>query len=113
VICLGSTEDIAEGQSKGQETGNTYLFAVKKDGQVYLYLNSCPHLGTPLEWQEDKFLDPDGALIQCSTHGALFEIESGHCLVGPCQGQFLKAVPFFNDNGLIMVEEKNLRGPAF
>ena len=113
MICLGSIADIEEGQSKGLESGNHYLFAVKKDGQVYLYLNSCPHLGTPLEWQEDKFLDADGALIQCSTHGALFEIATGHCLAGPCKGQFLKQVPYFNDNGLLMVDEQNLRGPAF
>ena len=113
MICVGSTSDIQEGTSRGIETGDHYLFAVKKDGVVYLYMNRCPHLGTPLEWEQDKFLDPDGALIQCSTHGALFAIESGHCLAGPCKGQYLKAVPFLEDNGLMMVDEKHLRGPAF
>jgi len=108
MICVGSSTDIVEGQSKGLDIDGAYLFAVKKDNQIYLYRNSCPHLGTPLEWEEDTFLDPDGTLIQCATHGALFEIETGHCISGPCQGQYLRAVPFVLDNELIMVDESHL-----
>ncbi len=108
MICVGSSADIEEGHSKGFDLDGAYLFAVKRDDQVYLYRNSCPHLGTPLEWQEDTFLDPDGALIQCATHGALFEIETGHCISGPCLGQNLQTIPFVLDSGLIMVEESSL-----
>jgi len=108
MICVGSSADIDEGQSKGLDVEGAYLFAVKRDDQIYLYRNSCPHLGTPLEWQEDTFLDADGALIQCATHGALFEIESGRCISGPCLGQSLQTIPFILDNGLIMVEESSL-----
>ncbi len=81
MITLCHIDDIEEGCSKGFEVLNKYLFAVKKDGRTYLYYNYCPHLGTPLEWQEDQFLDSDGALIQCSTHGALFLIENGQCIL--------------------------------
>lgn len=108
MLCLGSSDDIEEGQSKGIELKNAYLFAVKRDGQIFLYRNSCPHLGTPLEWEEDTFLDPDGALIQCATHGALFEIETGRCIAGPCLGQHLQKIPYLMDNGLIMVDESQL-----
>ena len=109
MICIGSASDIEEGTSKGFDVESAYLFAVKRDDKVYLYRNSCPHLGTPLEWEEDRFLDSDGSLIQCSTHGALFEIETGKCLAGPCKGQYLQAVPYLLDNGLLMVEDKQLR----
>jgi nitrite reductase/ring-hydroxylating ferredoxin subunit len=112
MICLINTDDIEEGCSKGIEHDNLYLFAVKKDGQLFLYWNRCPHLGTPLEWEEDKFLDADGALIQCSTHGALFQIEDGDCLAGPCKGKHLHAIPFVVDKGMIMVEESALRVPT-
>lgn len=108
MICVGSVGDIEEGTSKGLDVEGAYLFAVKRDDIVYLYRNSCPHLGTPLEWEEDQFLDPDGSLIQCSTHGALFDIKTGHCLAGPCKGQHLQAVPFLLDNGLLMVEPGHL-----
>ena len=86
-LCL--FDDVAEGQSKGFIIDGQAYFAVKKDNQFFTYINMCPHLGVPLEWQEDQFLDADGDLIQCSTHGALFIIESGECVSGPCQGDYL------------------------
>lgn len=108
MITLCHVNDIEEGTSKGFEALNKLLFAVKKDDRMFLYYNYCPHLGTPLEWQEDRFLDSDGALIQCSTHGALFVIESGQCILGPCKGKRLKAIPFVIGNGFMMVEESEI-----
>lgn len=114
MISLLQIDDIEEGTSKGIEVNNTYLFAVKKDGEIFLYYNRCPHLGTPLEWEEDRFLDADGALIQCSTHGALFQIDDGHCLVGPCKGKHLQAVGFTLENDQVMVDPSDLgKSPAF
>jgi nitrite reductase/ring-hydroxylating ferredoxin subunit len=111
MISLLAVDDIEEGTSRGLEVNNLYLFVVKKDEQITLYFNRCPHLGTPLEWEEDRFLDADGALIQCSTHGALFRIEDGQCLAGPCQGKYPQAVPFIIEQGIIMVEDRHLRPP--
>jgi len=111
MISLLAVDDIEEGTSRGLEVNNLYLFVVKKDEQITLYFNRCPHLGTPLEWEEDRFLDADGALIQCSTHGALFRIEDGRCLAGPCKGKYLQTVPFIIDKGIIMVEDRHLRPP--
>lgn len=108
MITLCHVNDIEEGASKGFEVLNKYLFAVKKDDRLFVYYNYCPHLGTPLEWQEDRFLDSDGALIQCSTHGALFVIENGRCILGPCKGKRLKAIPFLIGNGFVMVEENEI-----
>ena len=108
MISLIATDDIEEGTSKGIDIDNYYMFAVKKDDQIHLYWNRCPHLGTPLEWEEDRFLDADGALIQCSTHGALFRIEDGHCMAGPCKGMHLQKIAFIIDSGMIMVSEDQL-----
>ena len=112
MTALLAIDELEEGTSKGIDINNRYLFAVKKDDQLYLYWNRCPHLGTPLEWEEDRFLDADGALIQCSTHGALFRIEDGHCLIGPCQGKYLQAVPFSVENGMMIVADELLRPPT-
>ena len=111
MISLIAIDDIEEGTSRGLEVNNLYLFVVKKDQQITLYFNRCPHLGTPLEWEEDRFLDADGALIQCSTHGALFRIADGRCLAGPCKGKYLQAVPFIIEQRIIMVEDRHLRPP--
>ncbi len=101
---LIAADEVAEGCSKEVEAGGEPLFLVRKHDQLYLYRNICPHLGTPLNWEEDRFLDPDGALIQCSTHGALFRIGDGLCLAGPCRGAHLLAVPFAVVDGMVMAE---------
>jgi nitrite reductase/ring-hydroxylating ferredoxin subunit len=94
MITVFHIDDIDHESSKGISIGEDSYFAVKKDGEIYLYRNKCPHLGIELNWQEDKFLDMDGALIQCSTHGALFLIEDGECVSGPCLGERLESMPF-------------------
>lgn len=102
-VCL--VDDIEEGASKGFSIKDRNFFAVKRDNVIYLYKNSCPHLGVELEWVEDQFLDMDGALIQCATHGALFIIETGECVAGPCLRQSLETVNFeIRDGGLYLLE---------
>ena len=88
---LCNLNDITDGASKGfYLPGGVSLFAVRHRLQIYLYRNSCPHLGIPLEWVEDRFLSEEGELIQCASHGALFTISDGHCVAGPCAGQALQ-----------------------
>ena len=98
---LCDTTDIADDTSKGFTVGEEHIFAVKKHGQIYVYQNKCPHLGVELNWLEDQFLDSEGTLIHCTTHGALFLIEDGECVSGPCQGEKLIAIPFTINNGEI------------
>jgi nitrite reductase/ring-hydroxylating ferredoxin subunit len=88
--------DIEDGQAKGFTLGEgaeaREIFVAREDDRVFGYLNSCPHLGTPLNMQDDRFISDDSGLILCTTHGALFEIEDGACVSGPCAGQALEAV---------------------
>jgi nitrite reductase/ring-hydroxylating ferredoxin subunit len=56
------------------------------------YVNRCPHAGHPLNLLPGRFLTPDGALILCSSHGALFEKATGYCVAGPCAGRELMPV---------------------
>jgi nitrite reductase/ring-hydroxylating ferredoxin subunit len=95
--------DIPDNGSKGFESNGEKYFAVKKEGQVYLYKNACPHLGIALEWVEDQFLDSSHTMIQCANHGALFVIEDGACVAGPCSGQKLTTVKFSIQNDLIFL----------
>lgn len=101
---LCHTSDIGEGQSKGFEVDGQSLFAVQRQGQWVVYRNQCPHLGINLEWMPDQFLDSDGCLIQCAMHGALFLIETGECISGPCSGQSLQAVAHEIRDGQLWVD---------
>ena len=82
----------SRGFSISTPSGAQDIFLVRKGERVFGYQNSCPHTGGPLDWVPDQFLNLEGNLIQCATHDALFRIEDGLCLKGPCAGQSLKAL---------------------
>ena len=103
-VTLCQLDDIDEEGSKGFEVQGHKLFAVKKDNLVYVYQNRCPHLGVELEWDEDVFLDQEGKLIQCSTHGALFLIEDGSCVSGPCAGDQLTSIESKMEGNAVVIE---------
>ena len=87
--------DIADGESRGFPPlagAFTGLFAIRRGGLVFVYVNSCPHVGLPLDPVPDRFLDAKKTVIVCSAHGARFNIEDGECISGPCYGESLEAV---------------------
>ena len=101
---LCDTDAIEDDGSRAFELEKNSLFLVKKRGEFFAYLNQCPHLGIRLEWVEHRFLDNESSLIQCSTHGALFTIEKGFCVSGPCSGQSLIKVALDVRDGQIFVD---------
>jgi len=80
-------------------------FIVRKDGDVFAYVNRCPHAGHPLNWRPDEFLTIDRTLIMCRSHGALFDMTSGRCVAGPCSGQSLRAVRVRVENDHVILDE--------
>ena len=91
------TDPGAKGFELPQPDGTLAFFVVKKQGQIFGYLNKCPHVGVNLEWRPDDFLNIDKSLIQCSVHGAEFVIETGQCIGGPCHGKMLASVKIHLD----------------
>ena len=90
-------DEIEDGEGRGFTLGEGVdaleVFVIREGERVYGYVNSCPHTGTPLEWNENEFMSEDGGHIMCHTHGALFQIEDGHCIAGPCIGDALRPLP--------------------
>lgn len=93
MIRLCALDELANHAGRGFALNDQAIFVVRQNHKVFAYHNRCPHLNIPLDWQPDRFLDADGELIQCSTHGALFTIEDGLCVYGPCSGQSLQPLP--------------------
>ncbi len=79
------------------------IFIVFEDDQVYAYENRCPHTQAPLEWSPHKFLNSSKDHIQCANHGALFEIDSGRCVYGPCLEQSLAKISVEISQGSVYV----------
>ena len=84
----GSAGFVAEKNGKKKS-----FIVVRKKNKVFVYVNSCPHIGTPLDFFPGRFLNPNKNLIMCSTHGALFRVNDGFCISGPCAEQSLPKVP--------------------
>ena len=89
--------DIGDPGAKGFRfrTGEA-LFAgviVRRGETLAGYVDRCPHAGWPLAALDDRFLTRTGEHILCSGHGALFRLEDGVCVAGPCAGSHLEPWP--------------------
>lgn len=94
ILC--QLDDIADGKSRGfagPDGSFIGLFAVRQGESVHVFVNSCPHVGVPLDMLPDRFLDGAGRMIVCAVHGAYFRMTDGFCVSGPCAGDSLEKVP--------------------
>ena len=104
-VRLAALDDIADGTARNfvlqMKAGRFHGFVVRKGGEVFGYRDRCPHMGLPLAQALDQYLTSGGELILCSWHGALFDIESGRCVGGPCMGAGLSVWPVMVEGGII------------
>ena len=100
-------DDIADGGSAGfvaQVQGQPQsVMAVRRGIRVFVYVNNCPHTGAPLDFTPGRFLNLEGTHILCTGHGALFRLEDGHCVSGPCVGDDLQTLDAVVDDGDVWV----------
>jgi len=101
---LCALDDIADPGAKGfAPDDGAPFFIVRQGDQVFGYINSCPHYGSTLEWKDDTFLSYEKDLIQCSLHGALFRINDGYCVSGPCARAGLKPIAVRVEAGRVIL----------
>jgi len=106
VVCrLSDLAGGARGFTIGGGNWPLRLLVVRVADAVHGYLNRCPHAGHPLDLLPQHFLTADGTLILCSSHGALFEKSTGHCVAGPCAGRSLTPVPLEVKCGFVLLED--------
>ncbi len=105
ILCAAG--DVGEGRARGftldEGAAPREVLVVRKQGRLFAYVNSCPHLGTPLDMFPDRLLTRDGMQLLCSTHGARFRIEDGHCVEGPCKGKRLAPLTIHEVDGAIVL----------
>lgn len=105
-VVLCRSDEIGEGQARGfllgEGSARRDVVVVRCGGTLKAYVNACPHQGTPLETFPDRFLNEDGTLFVCSTHGARFRVEDGVCISGPCAGKSLQAIACSVVDGWVM-----------
>jgi nitrite reductase/ring-hydroxylating ferredoxin subunit len=100
-------EELADRDALGfplDGTGEAHTaFVVRKGTTLVAYRNVCPHAGNPLHWKPHAFLSKQRDLILCSVHGAIFDIETGRCIGGPCPGRSLAPLRVTVESGQVVV----------
>ena len=79
-------------------------FAIRFRNRVSAFVNRCPHVGTELDWQPGEFFEESGLYLVCSTHGAIFEPDTGKCVAGPCRGASLEPLQVREREGEVFLE---------
>jgi nitrite reductase/ring-hydroxylating ferredoxin subunit len=75
-VPVAKVGEIAPGRTKTFKLGHQLAIAYNDAGSVKAYLNSCTHMGGPVE------LAPDGTTFRCRWHQAEFSAASGEALEG-------------------------------
>lgn len=105
VLC--ALEEIPEGGCRGFTVGGGDWplrgLLTRVRGTVHAFVNRCPHAGHPLNLRPHDFLTPDGALLVCRSHGALFDKTSGLSVAGPCAGRSLVRVAVEVSSGYVLL----------
>ncbi len=74
-------------------------FVVRFGAHHYAYLNRCQHVPIELDWEPGQFFESGKRFIMCSTHGAIYQPESGQCAGGPCRGGKLRRIALEERDG--------------
>lgn len=98
---LGEKETVKFTFGRGKEAREG--FVIRHEGLLHAYRNECRHVPMTMDWVENRFLSRDRCWIQCATHGALYEIDSGLCVAGPPAGQTLRRLAVEVADGQIVV----------
>ncbi len=111
---LCALAQITDGDSAGFQVADQGvrhdLIVVRRGGAAFVYRNSCPHIGAPLDFAPGRFLNLDKTHILCSTHGAMFRIEDGLCISGPCLGDSLERVAATVEDEAVFVDISSTAG---
>jgi len=69
------------------------IVVIRTHDNAYVgYVNACPHDSVWLNIGSGDFFTQDRAFLKCGRHGATFEIDSGLCIDGPCNGRNLEPI---------------------
>jgi nitrite reductase/ring-hydroxylating ferredoxin subunit len=93
---------LARRGENGVEEAFPILIGRDDSGQVFAYVNVCPH-GQETLYAAAEPLDAASRALVCTQHGAVFDTGSGVCTSGPCKGQRLRSVPVAEHAGEIYI----------
>ena len=93
MLTLCRLEEIPDGSAcgfavEGPDFAQRIVVA-RRGSRVFGYVNSCPHALSRLDFTPGEFMDEEDGHLYCAAHGALFRVEDGVCVEGPCLDEAL------------------------
>ncbi|MGB5811922.1 MAG: Rieske 2Fe-2S domain-containing protein [Polyangiales bacterium] len=95
LVCAG--EELKQGDARtvylGKDVQGLPIVAIllrNSTGGLVALRNLCRHLPVPLDGGTGELLTEDRRHLICGTHGALYRIDDGYCVEGPCEGLSLE-----------------------
>lgn len=82
-------------------------FVVNYKGELYAWVNRCLHVPMTMDWVENRFFTEDQRYLQCATHGAWYEPDTGECVVGPPCGKYLIRIPLEIEGDEVIASSPN------
>lgn len=77
-VTVATIDELQPGERLVVEIGRRWILLVNVDGQYYAIEDNCTHEEYPLS--EGNL---DGCAIECSKHGAVFDLRNGEVLAPP------------------------------
>ncbi|WP_380675009.1 Rieske (2Fe-2S) protein [Salinigranum sp. GCM10025319] len=86
------------------DDGLAEVILTRLNGDVAAYRNYCQH------WTDVRLDKGSGALVRndeivCQKHAATFEVDSGYCNFGPCEGSYLDSVAVEVEDGAVFLAD--------
>lgn len=105
-IVIASSAQVVEGKGLRFRTSHcgkrVEAFAVRYQGVVRAWVNSCTHRAVELDLGKGDFFHPNGQLLLCRAHGALFDPVTGACAGGICaRSTKLTSIPMEEEGGVV------------
>lgn len=79
------------------------LVITRRGAAIAAFRNKCPHAGYPLQRWDGRIVVQEGRYMVCGGHAASFELETGACAGGPCNGDGLERVAIVVTEGVVRV----------
>lgn len=86
----------------GEEVREAILLRTEKG--VAGWLNYCQHF-TDVRLDKGEGAPRRNGEIVCTNHGAMFEVDTGRCTYGPCEGAYLNGIDLRVEDGAVFLED--------
>ncbi|MFQ3295405.1 MAG: nitrite reductase/ring-hydroxylating ferredoxin subunit [Natrialbaceae archaeon] len=102
---LITVQETAHQTNVDEEGDHREAILLRNDGDVVGWLNYCQHY-THIRLDKGSGATRRNGEVLCTNHGAMFDVESGLCTHGPCEGAFLERIDVCAEDGVVSLTDE-------